>query len=209
MYKKLITIITFCFLITILIDPSSVAFARDETVDDWFNTEQEETDEQTIPAQDTFETEQDEGLTFPFFRMILAFGFVVLLIYGLAKFLNKRTRSFAGTRSLESLGGISVGQNRSIQIVKVGDRLLVVGVSNTIQLLKEIDDESEVERLLQEREQALEQQDFLQKSKEWLQKKQLSKQESFTTVLDKQMKKIVKDRQNVYLNARKKESRDE
>src|SRR5690606_19664621 len=100
--------------------------------------------------------------------MFIALIFIIFLIYALAKFINKRTRTFHGTRSLESLGGISVGQNRSIQLIKVGKRLLVVGVSDSIHLLKEISDEKEIQQFIEEREASLQQEDIFTKSKQWL-----------------------------------------
>ncbi|MCY8524149.1 flagellar biosynthetic protein FliO, partial [Bacillus atrophaeus] len=52
-------------------------------------------------------------------------------------------------------GGTSVGQNRSVQLIKVGKRVLVVGVGDTIQLLKEIDNEEEREAILAQHEEAM------------------------------------------------------
>lgn len=208
MYKKLILIICLCFSISSLVVSPLDAHAKDDTVDDWLNKEQEQSDQSPNPAiEQSEERDQSDRMTFPFFKMLLALAFIIFLIYALAKFLNKRTRAFSGSRSLESLGGISVGQNRSIQIIKIGERLLVVGVSETIQLLKEISDENEIHQFLQEHE-ALEQEDLFAKSKQWFQSKQRDKNESFTSVLGKQLQKIKQDRKDTYSNV-KKESRDE
>lgn len=208
MYKKLIFIISFCFILSSLLHVPNIVNAKDETVDDWLKTEKEQSEQTRAPSLEQSEKERSDSLSFPFFKMLFALAFVVFLIYALAKFLNKRTRAFSGSRSLESFGGISVGQNRSIQIIKVGERLLVVGVSDSIQLLKEISDEHEIQQFIQERE-TLEQEDLFAKSKQWLRSKQSNKNESFTAILDKQLKKIVQDRKNIYSNVKKKESSDE
>ncbi|MFA8437492.1 flagellar biosynthetic protein FliO [Pueribacillus sp. YX66] len=208
MYKKLIFIISFCFILSSLLYVPNIVNAKDETVDDWLKTEEEQSEQTRAPSLEQSEKERSDSLSFPFFKMLFALAFVVFLIYALAKFLNKRTRAFSGSRSLESFGGISVGQNRSIQIIKVGERLLVVGVSDSIQLLKEISDEHEIQQFIQERE-TLEQEDLFAKSKQWLRSKQSNKNESFTAILDKQLKKIVQDRKNIYSNVKKKESSDE
>ncbi|MDV2885262.1 flagellar biosynthetic protein FliO [Alkalihalophilus pseudofirmus] len=108
--------------------------------------------------------EQDEmiGLTdqnpfLMFIQMIAALVFVVFLIYMLLRFVNKRTQSFRSTKLLHNIGGVPLGGNRSVQLVKVGDRLLVVGVGESIQLLKELDDPKEVETFVQMQEQQYEQ----------------------------------------------------
>ena len=55
------------------------------------------------------------------------------------------------------MGGTGLGGNRSIQLVKVGDRILIVGVGEDIQLLTEIKDEAERNQLLDEYNQKIEQ----------------------------------------------------
>ncbi len=95
----------------------------------------------------------------PFLLFVQLFGaliFVIALIYLLLRFLNKRTRSYRSTQVLQNLGGVPLGSNRSVQLVKVGERLLVVGVGDTIQLLKEIEQKDEIEHLLKQQDEQLE-----------------------------------------------------
>lgn len=211
MNKKLI-LIAVCFALFINFYQSFQVKAKEETVDEWLKSEQ--TDENTANQSTSVNELENErqNISFPLFRMFIALAFIIFLIYALAKFINKRTRSFHGTRSLESLGGLSVGQNRSIQLIKVGNRLLVVGVSDSIHLLKEITDEQEIQQFIEERQLALEQDDIFTKSKQWLANKSIGstgKTDSFTSLLDKQLKKIVEDRKKVYSSVEKKESKDE
>ncbi|QPA32061.1 flagella biosynthesis regulatory protein FliZ [Thermaerobacillus caldiproteolyticus] len=82
-------------------------------------------------------------------KLIGATAFVLLLIYGLLRFMNQRGRLLSGKRGIiEHLGGTSVGTNRSVQLLKVGNRILVIGVGESIQLLREIDDEEEINEIL-------------------------------------------------------------
>ncbi|MED3909372.1 flagellar biosynthetic protein FliO [Peribacillus simplex] len=91
------------------------------------------------------------GITvWEFLRMIFATIFVVALLYILLKFINKKSKSYQKANSVENLGGTSLGANRSVQLVKVGGRILVIGVGENIQLLKEIDDPKEYEQLLKD-----------------------------------------------------------
>ncbi len=87
--------------------------------------------------------------------MIFALLFVIVLIYGLVKLMNKRNRLLKPFQYVENIGGTSVGQNRSIQLIKVGKSVLVVGVGETIQPLKEIEDEKEIEVILSQHEEAM------------------------------------------------------
>lgn len=88
---------------------------------------------------------------FDFVKMIGALLFVIFLIYALVKFMNKRNRLLKPFQYVENIGGTSLGQNKSVQLIKVGNRVLVVGVGENIQPLKEIDDEKEYKEILTQR----------------------------------------------------------
>jgi flagellar protein FliO/FliZ len=103
-------------------------------------------------------TSSQVGVTFwDFVRMIFATVFVVALLYFLLKFINKKSRSFKSTQLVENLGGTVLGANRSVQIVKIADRLFIVGVGDNVQLLKEIDEPNERAQIIAEYNNKLEQ----------------------------------------------------
>ncbi|MFI8686261.1 flagellar biosynthetic protein FliO [Rossellomorea sp. NPDC077527] len=83
-----------------------------------------------------------------YLKMIVALVFVVALIYFLLKFINQKSRSFQQTKLINHLGGAPLGGNRSVQIVKVGNQVLVLGVGEDIQLLKEVTNEDEKKEIL-------------------------------------------------------------
>jgi flagellar protein FliO/FliZ len=127
-------------------------------VDEMFNQKSEkeksETTEQDQP--DSFsDTEMVNQQSVPtvtiwdFVKMIFALVFVLLLIYGALRFINKRNKWFDNGRSVENIGGTNLGNNKSLQLVKVGNSILVVGVGDSINLLKEITDEKEANLLLE------------------------------------------------------------
>ncbi|MBY0222048.1 flagellar biosynthetic protein FliO [Mammaliicoccus sciuri] len=90
-----------------------------------------------------------KGLTaWDYIRTFLAFIFVIGLLVWLLRFLNKRNRNFDQTRLMTNLGGVSLGQHKSIQLVKMGNHYFVVGVGEDVQLLKEIEDPDEIADLL-------------------------------------------------------------
>lgn len=77
-----------------------------------------------------------------FIKMIFALLLILGLIYVMLKFVNRHQQLFQQTQTLENLGGISVGQNKSIQVIRVGSKFYLIGVGDNVQLLKEIKDES-------------------------------------------------------------------
>ncbi|BBP89365.1 hypothetical protein BsIDN1_29830 [Bacillus safensis] len=98
------------------------------------DTEKKTTDNQTNPAE---EVPSSSVSIMDFVKMIGALlFFVILLIYGLVRFVGKQNRLLKPFRYVENIGGTTVGQNRSVQLIKVGKRVLVVGVADSIQLLK-------------------------------------------------------------------------
>ncbi|WP_027408696.1 flagella biosynthesis regulatory protein FliZ [Anoxybacteroides tepidamans] len=140
-------------------------------------------------------------------KLIFATLFVVLLIYGLLRLLNQRGRFLSGKRGMiEHLGGASVGTNRSVQLVKIGKRVLVVGVGESVQLLREIDDEEEIKELLlahnQSLQQMLEPNEWISKWLNRLAKKQEVKEVKneatpFRELFAKQMQELSQERQKL------------
>ncbi len=95
------------------------------------------------------EIDEPKGLTAKdYIRTLLAFVFVIGLLVWLLRFMNKRNRSFDQNRLMTNMGGVPLGQHKSIQLVKMGNHYFVVGVGENVQLLREIDDPDEIADLL-------------------------------------------------------------
>ncbi|MFC4320170.1 flagellar biosynthetic protein FliO [Litchfieldia salsa] len=95
-------------------------------------------------------TEGPKVTAWDFFKMIIALLFVISLLYFFLKLVNKRNKLFSKQKYMENLGGTSLGTNRSLQLIKVGNQVLVVGVGESITLLKEISQEDEVDDIVRE-----------------------------------------------------------
>lgn len=91
---------------------------------------------------------EDSSIVFDLVKMVFALILVLALIYLLLKFLSKRNKVFQQVRALENIGGISVGQNKSIQIIRISNRIYIVGVGENVELLHEITSEKEKDELL-------------------------------------------------------------
>ncbi|MEN2766437.1 flagellar biosynthetic protein FliO [Ornithinibacillus xuwenensis] len=120
------------------------------------DTNSDEDGQVSIPNQEDtpqVEPESDNGgLAFDLIRMVFALLLILALIYLLLKFLNKRNKLFNQVKTLENLGGIAVGPSKSIQIVRVGSKLYMIGVGENVQLLEEITDEAMKEEILKSNE---------------------------------------------------------
>ncbi|MGS2776861.1 flagellar biosynthetic protein FliO [Robertmurraya sp. GLU-23] len=142
-----------------LLGSNQGAFAEQfNSIKDCLEDESKCSEDQLKEVENNEETTTDNnentpsvGLTFwDFLKMIFATIFVIALLYTVLKFINKRSRSFSSNQLVENLGGTALGTNRSIQIVKIGNRVLVVGVGEDVKLLKEIDDEEEARQIIED-----------------------------------------------------------
>jgi flagellar protein FliO/FliZ len=117
-------------------------------------TEKDDTVLDNNPIDDTpGESIPDSQFTFfDFLNLIFALFLVLMLLYVTLRFIKKKNQTYDFTRTMANLGGTSLGNNRSVQLVKVGDRILVVGVAENIQLLKEIDSEEEIKQILSQQQ---------------------------------------------------------
>jgi flagellar protein FliO/FliZ len=82
-----------------------------------------------------------------FLYVIFILGIIIGLIVLLIKFLSKNSRNFYSAKGIHLLAGIQLGQNKSLQMVEIGNRIYVVGVGENVQLIDKIDDEAEAERI--------------------------------------------------------------
>jgi len=135
-----------------------------------------------------------------YIKMIFATIFVIFLMYFILRFINKRNHSFKNSQVIENIGGTPLGSNRSIQIIKVGNRILVVGVGESIQLIKEIDDKEEYRLILEEYNRKLDQlvqpSDIVTKVKNLVKNNhpKTGHKTSFSARLSEELKKVSEER---------------
>lgn len=147
-----------------------------------------------------------------FIRMIFATAFVVALLYFLLKFINKKSRAFKSTQLVENLGGAALGANRSVQIVKIGNQLFIVGVGENVQLLKEIEDPLVLQQILTDynnnMEKLVQPSDIVTKVAEKVKNWQSAKKEgaSFNSLFKAQLDELSRGRKKVFEEMEKKGS---
>ncbi|WP_158591719.1 flagellar biosynthetic protein FliO [Oceanobacillus halophilus] len=94
------------------------------------------------------DTSQNRSLLFSIIKLFFALVLVLALIYILLKFLNKRNKLSQQVKAMENLGGISLGQNKSIQIIRIGSKFYLIGVGENVELLQELADETVKKEIL-------------------------------------------------------------
>ncbi|WP_100333735.1 flagellar biosynthetic protein FliO [Bacillus alkalisoli] len=147
-----------------------------------------------------FSDRQDTISGWDFIKMFLALGFVLFLIYGAMKLVNKKNNLFDTQKTIVNVGGTTLGSNKSLQMVKVGNSILVLGVSDSIQLLKEVTDEEEKEVILkayQDRiESSINSDQLIGLIGKWKEQKSTKQTNTFSTLLKDQLKNLSNERKN-------------
>src|SRR5690625_6431262 len=104
----------------------------------------------------TNERLNETSFFFNIVKMVFALLLILALIFFLSKLFNKKNKNLQQLNVMENMGGISVGQNKSIQIVRIGTSFYVVGVGENIELLNEITDEDLQQELLRSKGETVE-----------------------------------------------------
>ncbi|NMD69098.1 hypothetical protein HHO41_02270 [Bacillus sp. DNRA2] len=84
-----------------------------------------------------------------FIKFIFSFALVIGLLFLLMNYLSKRNRSFQSNGPILSLGGQTLGNNRSLQVVLIGQTIYIVGVGDQITLIRTITKGEEYQSLLE------------------------------------------------------------
>ncbi|MGD6816156.1 flagellar biosynthetic protein FliO [Metabacillus sp. 84] len=148
-----ILLITLTFMNTAFQSVPVQAAGSGGTVEDYLKQEQKENQEKSEnPPAEPREASTPGVTVWDFLKMIAATLFVAGLIYLLFRLLQSKNKWIKPMGYLQNLGGTSLGQNRSIQIVRAGDEILLVGVGDSVQLLKVISEEEEIEKIVQQYE---------------------------------------------------------
>lgn len=101
------------------------------------------------PVQNRVVNDESSPSLFPMFiKFIFSFAFVIVLLIVLLRFLSKRTRMFKTNGPILPLGGYALGNNRSVQMMLIGQTIYVLGVGDSVTLLCSITQGEEYQHLL-------------------------------------------------------------
>lgn len=142
-WKKWIRILTICLLVSLL--PLSVAKAKEGSVYEQFERESPADQSETKANP-----EPRKASVVPYaLKFIGSFLLILLLLFVVLKYLSKKTKMYSGGGPFHALGGHSLGNNRSLQMVMVGDTLYLLGVGEDVNLIRIIPPGEEQRRLLE------------------------------------------------------------
>lgn len=141
--------------------------------------------------------------------VLFVLGIIVGLIVLILRFFAKRNRGWWMNRSLRSLGGYSLGTNKSMQIVEWNGRIYVLGIGENVTLLESITEPHVVAALLAEHDANTE--STGPTIPEWLRKmtqrntpqgedispKETNNQSSFEQTLENRLRQLSERRQRV------------
>jgi len=84
-------------------------------------------------------------------QVIFSLGFIIVLIYGVLRFLGKK--QLGQTQGpIKIISAAPLGNGKTLQVIMIGDRLYIVGVGENVQLLKEIEPGEEADVILADAE---------------------------------------------------------
>jgi flagellar protein FliO/FliZ len=85
-------------------------------------------------------------------QVFFSLGLVIILIYLLLRFLANRKMGFHENGPMRIVSSLPVGNGKSIQMVMIGDSLYILGIGDSIQLIRHIPPGDELDLLLAEAE---------------------------------------------------------
>lgn len=118
-----------CLVLFLLCAP-----AQAETVDEMLNNKKSEPKTEQVEGSSTIVTIIKVVVTLA----VLIGGFLLVV-----RWLNERTRGVRETGKMAHLGGVPLGKDRSVQLVRVQGKIYVVGVGQNVELIDTIEDDLE------------------------------------------------------------------
>lgn len=82
-------------------------------------------------------------------KFIFSFILIIALLFVLLRFLSKRNRLLQSNGPVISLGSTMLGNNRSLQVLLIGQTIYIVGVGETVSLIRTISHGEEYQHLLE------------------------------------------------------------
>lgn len=147
MFQKIsfyITAMVLLFALSAWMAPAALG-AEGTNVEEWLNNgEPAETpvDEETGDGEAALA--EDRSMAQIVGQLILYTVLIIAMIYGLIKVLAFRQKKLQPNQAVQLVGGTSLGNNKSLQLVKVGDKVLLIGVGDQVTLIKEFAESDEI-----------------------------------------------------------------
>ena len=138
----------FVYLLTVvvLIQIAPISYAMID--DEYFNNSPSNVDSETdADTADSDSASVSVGL-WEYIKVLLSLVLVIGILIFVLRFLNKRNQNYQQNSIVRNLGGHSVGAQKSVQLLHIGNQIYVVGVGEDVQLLQVISDPQEIEQIV-------------------------------------------------------------
>src|SRR5699024_2859583 len=173
-----------------------------ETDEDCLELDEERDEDNLIEQNETTSSNQTGTLVINVLKIVFALALVLILIYVLLLFLKKKNKLSSNNQSFETLGDISVGQQNSNKVDRIGNKVYAGGVDNDIKILDEITDQDVIEQLEETKDTEPPAMTFIQN---WLQKrftkeneqKKSSPNQSFSKTLEEELEELRSNREQL------------
>ena len=138
----------FVYLLTVvvLIQTAPISYAMID--DEYFNNSPSNVDSETdADTADSDSASVGVGL-WEYIKVLLSLVLVIGILIFVLRFLNKRNQNYQQNSIVRNLGGHSVGAQKSVQLLHIGNQIYIVGVGEDVQLLQVISDPQEIEQMV-------------------------------------------------------------
>ena len=132
------------FAVLIQVAPTSYAMIDDE----YFNNSPSNVDSETDADTANSDSASVSVGLWEYIKVLLSLVLVLGILIFVLRFLNKRNQNYQQNSIIRNLGGHSVGAQKSVQLLHIGNQIYVVGVGEDVQLLQVISDPQEIERMI-------------------------------------------------------------
>jgi flagellar protein FliO/FliZ len=108
--------------------------------------------QQSTPSPTTSKevAESQSPSIFPLFiKFIFSFALVIALLFWVMRYLSKRNNVLQTSGPVLPLGGKMLGNNRSVQVILVGQTIYILGVGEDVNLIRAIPQGEEYQHLLE------------------------------------------------------------
>lgn len=139
-FYYIIALFLLCLFAAVM-EPAAV-LAEDTNVADWVEKEQPDVEEAERDAE--LNTAEDRSLAGIVGRLIFYLVLILGMIYGLIKFLSLKQQKMQPNQAVKLIGGTSLGNSKSLQLVKVGEKVYLIGVGDEVTLIKEFSGPDEI-----------------------------------------------------------------
>lgn len=152
--RSVCVIVTVSLLPVLLFGLAPSVHAETSNVLDWIEEEQHESEaQQDVEAKGegaTLNLKAEKSFSEVVGQLFLYTLLILALIYGLIKFLALRQKKLKPNQAVKLMGGTPLGNNKSLQFVKVGEKIYLLGVADQVTLIKEFASDAEIKQIEQD-----------------------------------------------------------